>query len=261
MINKGILPDLALIYNQYIESENKANTEERYIGKEHFFGASGTNMCFRKHWYRRNKIEETETTDMVSNRKMRLGTIQHTDFENALNWFSNILKNDFDNSIYNNTNTSSNNSSIETIVTEGEIILPELNVRGFYDLVIVMKTGEVYLYDFKTIASYPYKMKFGRNKIPQKVPTHETQLATYGMGVKKEFGRLDGMFLYYYNKDTSINKQVEVSMDWLWDAEQYWIKANDICTGEIPPPVRVQESPMHKWECGYCNYLTYCQEN
>jgi len=254
-------PQIAEIYNLWIEEQNRINVEERYSGEEKYFGASGTNMCYRKNFFRRNKVEPTDQSDITSSRKMRLGTIQHTDYELALNWFLKLKNGDFDYSIYNNT-ISSINSSIETIVTEGEVIIPEINVRGFYDAVFVMTTGEVYLYDFKTIASYPYKLKFGRNPKPAKIPTHEVQLATYGIAVEKEFGRLDGMFLYYYNKDTSGCKTLEVEKHFMDEAREYWERANEICTGELPPPLRVGESPMHPtWECGYCNYQTHCQEN
>ena len=262
MIPKTSLPDIAGIYNDFIESENKVNTENRYVGKEHYFGASGTNMCIRKHWFRRNKIEESDATDIIGNRRMRLGTIQHNDLENALGWFLNNQKNQSHNSIYNNTNTSSiYSSNIDTIDTEGEIILPELNVRGFYDAVFKMKSGEVFLYDFKTINGWSYKLKFGRDKKPAKVLTHETQLATYGMGVKEKYGRLDAMFLLYYHKDNSSWKEVEVPLEYMIDAKNYWLHANDIASGDVPPPKRKDESPMQKWECGYCNYETYCEEN
>ena len=251
-------PEIAKLYNAYIQTENEQNRGNRYVGKEKYFHASGGNMCIRKHWFSTNKAPETDKADMVSSRIMRLGTVVHSDYENALNWWQKNRKIASD-IILNNYST--NNSSISSISTEGEILLPELNVRGFYDAVFVMESGEVYLYDFKTIRSYPYKLKFGRDPRPEKVPTHEVQLATYGLGVREQFGRLDGMFLYYYNKDSSVCKEREVDLEFLQIAQDYWIDVNEKASSSIPPPVKLFESPMQKWECNYCIYLTHCQEN
>ena len=254
----GNKPEISKIYNAYIETQNEENVNNRYVGKEKYYHASGANMCLRKHWFQINSAPETDKPEMVSKRIMRLGTVVHTDYENALNWYEKNRKNGSD---IISSNYSTNNSSISSISTEGEIILPELNVRGFYDAVFQMETGEVYLYDFKTIRAYPYKLKFGRDPRPQKGPTHEIQLATYGLGVREKFGRLDGMFLYYYNKDSSVCKEREVELEFLEYAQDYWVGVNEKTSGVVPPPVRIDESPMQRWECNYCTYLTHCQEN
>ena len=81
---------------------------------------------------------------------------------------------------------------IKEIYIEKELIIDKIKVRGFADLIVEMEDGYIFLYDFKSIGSYPYKLKFGRKK-EDKPLTHELQLATYGIAVEKEFGRLDGL--------------------------------------------------------------------
>ena len=273
-INQENKPNIAGIYNSWIHSENDKNVGERYVGKEKYYHASGANMCIRKHYFATHpEIPKTDESDMIGQRVMRLGTLFHNDMEIALNWYKEKKsltnrKETINKLIYNNTNTSSNSTielidNIELVDTEGEIILPDLNVRGFYDVVFKMKTGEVFLYDFKTIRAYGYKLKFGRleNRKVDKVPTHEVQLATYGLGVKEKYGRLDGMFLFYFNKDSAMCKEKEVNLEFMDVAKDYWREVNELTQGSVPPPVREDESPLQSWECNYCNYATYCQEN
>ena len=127
MSNKN-KPQIALIYEAYIQEENKKNVDERYVGNEKFFHASGANMCMRKHWYQTHKAPVTNPSSITGNRIMRLGTVVHNDYENALKWHQNLEKSP--NHILDTIKTI---SSIRTIRTEGEIQIPEYNVRGFYD--------------------------------------------------------------------------------------------------------------------------------
>ena len=253
-------PNIAQIYAEYIDHKNKENVDARYSGEKRYFHASATGTCLRKHFFRINGVEESDQSTLVSNRIMRLGTIVHNDYENALK-FQNEQKDKFiDNN--NTINSTIYSSKIELISTEGEIQIPEFGVRGFYDAVFQMKTGEVYLYDFKTIRSYPYRMKFGRDKsnIAKDNDLHSQQISTYGIAIEKEFGRLDGMFLYYYNKDSSVCKEVEVPLHYMDVARESWAEVQESCLGSVPPPVKVGSSPKFNWECKYCNFITHCQE-
>jgi len=148
---------------------------------------------------------------------------------------------------------------IKEIYIEKELIIEKLKVKGFADLVLEMQDGSVFLYDFKSIGSYPYSLKFGRNK--QKNPlTHELQLATYGIAVKEEFGRLDGMQLVYYNKDTSRIKTVDIDLDLMNAAEDFWKrKAKEHVDGL--PLLEEGVSPVMDWECNYCNFKNRCEED
>ena len=254
------------LYNDYIALKNEENYQARYKGREEYYHASGGGSCSRKLYY--ESIEQAETTnptDERSNRIMRLGTIVHEDLQASLS-----------DTIYSTTidsNTNSNKSiyykekeiynfqkeSFEFHI-EKEIILPELNVRGFYDLVAVGKeSGKVYLIDFKTMASYSWSLKFGKKYFQPNASVHqEVQLATYGLFVKKEFGRLDGMWLYYYNKDTSRMKAHPVALTTLQNAENFWINVNREHENGLPM-FREGISPVEDWNCKYCRFLDHCK--
>ena len=258
------LPSIAELYSGWVKLRNDENVKERYTESvRHLYHASGAGLCMRKHFFTTTDAPITDPPAIQSQRLLRLGTIVHDDYASSIQHF-NWAKKEKERTkekenIYNNSYLELL-GTIKNIRTEGEVNLPELNVRGFYDAVFEMETGEVYLYDFKTIGSYPYRRKFGRDKDTNPALHHEMQLATYGLGVQKEFGRLDGMFLYYYNKDNSSCKQVEVSLDMLRNVMSYWKETLDATSGSLPPEVQINKSPRYSWECNYCQYSTYCQE-
>ena len=141
---------------------------------------------------------------------------------------------------------------------ENEVIIPEWNVRGFYDLVIECNGG-VYLYDFKTMASFSWSLKFGRKyKSPNQSDHQELQLGTYGYGIKKEFGRLDGMFLCYYKKDDSRMKVIPVSLDYVDKAKRFWTNTNEEIKGGLPM-FKLGVSPASSWNCRYCQFYDHCR--
>tara|TARA_R110002051_G_scaffold88750_2_gene156480 strand:+ start:11170 stop:11991 length:822 start_codon:yes stop_codon:yes gene_type:complete len=256
------LPKIAELYEEYSDVLNKENMDARYgPSKRSYYHASSADMCIRKHWFATNESPETDLPDVKSKRLLRLGTLMHGDFEMAFSHFNKKKKAQKEKQggegVY-----SYIYSSIRTIRTEVEVILPELNVRGHYDAVFEMENGEIYLYDFKTINAYGYKRKFGRLENRDNNPpiNHELQLATYGLAVRKEYGRLDGMFLYYYNKDNSMCKQHEVKSNMFEVAVDYWRRVLEKTSGAIPPRVNATDSPHYNWECNYCSYMTYCQE-
>ena len=250
------------LYNDYITTKNEENYQNRYEGKEKYYHASGGGSCSRKLYY--ESIEQTETTnpnDERSSRLLRLGTIVHEDLQESLS----------DTTIYSNTTDSNTIHSKEKEIhylekesfefhIEKEIILEDLNVRGFYDLVAVSNgNGGVYLIDFKTMANFSWSRKFGW-KNPDTNPSihQEIQLATYGLFVQKEFGRLDGMWLYFYNKDNSRMRSVPVGMNMLKRAENFWKNVNEEHKSGLP---RFKEgvSPVQEWNCGYCRFLNHCK--
>ena len=53
---------------------------------------------------------------------------------------------------------------VKNVIVEHPIDCEELNVKGYIDLVVEMESGEVYVYDFKTIGSWSWKFKFGKKK-------------------------------------------------------------------------------------------------
>tara|TARA_R100000152_G_C6692520_1_gene123806 strand:- start:289 stop:774 length:486 start_codon:yes stop_codon:yes gene_type:complete len=152
--------------------------------------------------------------------------------------------------------------NIKDIFIEKEILLEDLNVRGFADLVVTTKDDKVYLYDFKTINDWSYKMKFSaKYKDKGEASIHqELQLATYGIALERAYGKVDGMFIIYYNKNTSIMKQIEVSNDRISDAISFWKETIDNHKEGLPN-LEKGVSPVMDWECRYCEYLSKCKED
>ena len=149
---------------------------------------------------------------------------------------------------------------VKDIKMEYPIDVEELNVKGFIDMVIFMEDGSIYVYDFKTIGSWSWKFKFGRKyKDPNPSFHQETQLGTYGYAIKKEFGRCDGLYLLYYNKDNSQYKECEVDLEFIDRAYNYWNEVKDSHEQGLP---MLQEgvAPVQEWECRYCNYKDLCEE-
>ena len=270
--------DIEKLYNDYIAIKNEENYQARYKGKEKYYHASGGGSCSRKLYY--ESVEQADTTNPSnerSNRILRLGTIVHEDLELALRklqgkqtledmkspdtiYSTNIDSTNYNESIYYKEKEIYNlqKESFEFHI-EKEIFLPELNVRGFYDLVAVEKeSGKVYLIDFKTMASYSWSLKFGKKYFKPNASVHqEVQLATYGLFVEKEFGRLDGMWLYYYNKDTSRMKASPVALSMLKKASMFWKNVNEEHSKGLPM-FREGLSPVEDWNCNYCRFLDHC---
>lgn len=244
-------------YTSYMDAKNQENTNERYVGKEGYYHASGAGFCSRKLYYESIlKIEKTNEPNDESKRKMRLGTIVHEDFQNSLSELY-IQNNIYKDNIYINKEIKYNKRKKVNFHIEGEIIIEELNVRGFYDIVAVEdESGRVYLYDLKTVASYPWSQKFGR------IPTdnsynYKLQLGTYGYAIKQQFGRLDGMFLFFYNKDTSKLNNVPVPENYINLAYNYWQNINREHERGLPDFIK-GISPAEKWACNYCAFKDAC---
>ena len=186
MINYKSPVDIISHYDKFIKDENNKNREERYKGNEHWYHASGAGSCSRKLYYESVlKAEPTNTIKEDALRLMRLGTIVHNDIQRSLTMYSNDVNKEIE-------SNKEKESGLKFHI-EGEIKIPTLNVRGFYD--VVSENGEVHLFDIKTCASYSWTMKFGRKKQFDPSIHYELQLGTYGYAVKEQFGRLDGMFL------------------------------------------------------------------
>ena len=152
---------------------------------------------------------------------------------------------------------------IKDIAIEKEIALEDLNVRGFADLVIYTEDNKVYLYDIKSINAWTYRMKFGKaaKANPGSGSIHqELQLATYGIALEREHMKIDGMYILYYNKDTSNMKQIEVHKDRISDAISFWRQQIENHKNGLPP-LEEGVSPVMEWECRYCEYLSKCKKD
>ena len=261
-----IAPKIQDLYDYYISIKNDENSEQRYKGKEKYYHASGAYSCRRKLYFESVLVaEKTNAPKNIDYRKMRLGTVFHSEMEDCFNYLNSQPSNKTLSKTVTNTITSIPSSILNSIPRdfkvhqEKEIIIDELNVRGFYDLVLEMNNGEIYLYDFKTMGAFPWKKKFGKLAPPSKPSKYEFQLGTYGYAVKKEFGRLDGMFLVYYNKDTSVTRQVPVNLNYVSIAYQHWREVNSHHEQGMPK-LEKKLSPVEAWECNYCAYKDACDK-
>ena len=244
------------VYNDYLDSEQERNRLERYEGNESWYHGSGAGSCSRKLYF--ESIEQAKPTNPIetkSKRVLRLGSVLHDDFEKAFKYYNTS----------NSTSTSTSNKKENKIKEkeyefhfEQEIRIDELNVRGFYDMVAVVRDNGVYLYDLKTSASYSWKLKFGRNRGSFTPSIHyELQLGTYGYAVQEKFGSLEGMYLLYYNKDNSQLREVEVPLPFVSRAYLFWRNINDEHKQGLPM-FREGVSPVQKWQCKYCQFLDHC---
>ena len=146
---------------------------------------------------------------------------------------------------------------IKDILVEHPIDIPELNVKGLVDIVVEMDTGEVYVYDIKTVGSWSWRYKFGRKNEGNPSIHQELQLGTYGYAIMEEYGRCDGLFLMCYNKDTSDVRQVEVDLDFIEQSYHFWTRVQDLHKNGLPS-LQECESPVMEWECKYCQYKEHC---
>ena len=246
-------------YLNYIDKKNEENYQKRYVGKEDYYHASGAGFCSRKLYYQSiEKAEPTNITPSVGKFRMRFGSIFHDDFQNALIYNTNIYNTNISNTNISDKEKKHSKKKKVKFHVEQEIVIPELNVRGFYDIVAEQEEDEtrVYLYDLKTIGGFAWSKSFGRN-IENGHENYKLQLGTYGLAVKEQFGRLDGMYLYFYNKDTSATKNVFVSNNYLALAKNYWrniIREHEKGVPDFIPGI----SPVEKWACGYCEFKDYC---
>ena len=243
------------IYETFIEHRNSAKRKERYDGNEHHYHASGAGCCSRKLYYESvEQVKAEDRNNSTSKRLLRLGNVVHNDIQESLTLYNNDIYN-----IYNNKEKESKaitKKKKTKFHIEKEIRLEQYKVRGFYDCVV--ESDNVSLIDFKTIGAFGFKQKFGRNPFLNGAVHQDMQLATYGLAVKEEFGRLDGMYLMYYNKDTSVMKDKEVPLSFLMKAEAFWNNINREHERGLPS-FREGVSPVYDWECRYCKFIDHCR--
>ena len=262
---KSVSPiDIESIYKDYIDVKQEENRLERYEGNEHWYHASGAGSCSRKLYFESvEKVEPTNPIDSKTKRLLRLGNVVHEDIQDSLTRVRTLDSINNNSNYIDSTNTEKENKNKEKELefdVEGEVKIEELNVRGFYDIVAKQKESDnkkVYLYDIKTCGSWSWKMKFGRTKQFNPSIHYELQLGTYGYAIKEMFGQLDGMYLYYYNKDNSDMRAVEVPLTYVSRAYLFWRNIKDEHKQGLPD-FRVGVSPVQKWQCNYCQFRNHC---
>ena len=255
--------DIEGIYNSYLDELQEKNRKERYEGNESWYHASGAGSCSRKLYFESvMKIKPTGVFDERTKRLLQLGNLIHDDVQKSLTHTRALHRdNNRDISIDNTQLKKEINNKEKDIefLVEGEVRIDELNVRGFYDIVAKHTDDgkRVFLYDIKTCGAWSWKLKFGRKKNLNPSIHYELQLGTYGYALKQQFGQLDGMFLYYYNKDDSKMRCVEVPLTYISRAYLFWKNINDEHKQGLPD-FRVGVSPVQKWQCNYCQFRNHC---
>jgi len=242
------------IYINYLKYKNEEHAEERNDGKFH---ASSAGSCYRKQMYRLEEYPQ-DSMDESSYKVLRLGTVVHKDFENAIHHhLENNAKEIMDKKL--------------SIFSERKVNLDKYNVTGTLDIGEYIEDEGIFnLYDLKTAAAYKWSTMFGIKKNRQ--PTFEydkyrMQLATYGMAIQEELEVKElNMFLVFYNKNTSMIREVKVYADeWIKKAKDYWDEL--LSLSEMMKDGLFEEKlrpgwqfgvPFEDWECKYCNYKTIC---
>ena len=229
--------NLQKIYDEHLLNKNEAHRKKRYEGKEEWFHASASGMCMRKHYFQHIAKVKPKPVDEDTMRLFRLGDLIHNVIQDALREYA------------------ENNAS--KIYIEKEIQLPDVNVRGFLDIVVI---DDGILYDIKTCNSWKWKNLFGRYPDPNPSINYHLQLGTYGWWYEKSSRKkLKKLCLLYYNKDTSKMRELDVSTSYIESAKEYWIDANKRYE-KGNPPIELGVAPVYKWECNikYCNFYQVC---
>tara|TARA_R110002073_G_scaffold89347_4_gene211739 strand:+ start:273 stop:989 length:717 start_codon:yes stop_codon:yes gene_type:complete len=226
------------VYDEYIDNKRKKNEDVRYKDFKDWFHASGTGTCVRKHYYANVAKMPRNPKSRDTLRLFRLGDIVHTDIQAAVS-------------------ECAKKEGTEVFI-ETEIRLPELNVRGFLDLVVVEDSA---LYDIKTCNSRKFKtIQNGKLNNFNEPTNYYMQLGTYGHWYEKHTGNpLEKLALLYYNKDTSEMLEFLVPRNFMDRAIRYWKQVKKEFEGGIPN-VRIGFAPVKKWECNelYCDFYDTC---
>ena len=252
------------VYNDWLD-HNQEQRKKQFKHLKKYFSASSAGSCYKKNIFKLFGFQEKEI-EKRSKRLLRLGTIIHEDFEKAMEHYIKTRSDDV--------------SDNYEFFIEKEILLDKYNVAGHLDLAILdKKRQKVIVYDYKTKGSYPWKLQFGRNPKQKTMFNYEMQLATYAMGMSNTEGAGTGveMALIYYNKDTSVMKQVNVEETYAEMAREYWETLNEWKNilnipekyaegnseirkeiNNLKPREEIVGVPFENWECRYCPFDHIC---
>ena len=225
------------IYHKWLRKRNSTHQKKRYDGYEQWFHASSSGMCMRKHYFQHVAGVKPEEVGDDTLRLFRLGDVVHSDIQEALIEHASLYG--------------------SQIMIEREIRLPDVNVRGFLDIIIVEDQA---LYDIKTCNSWKWKTLFGRTPDPNPADNYNLQLGTYGWWYEEEYGnKLKKLALLYYNKDNSRMREKRIRTSYIDKAKEYWHDVNKRFK-KGNPPIELGVAPAYKWECNpkYCNFYQVC---
>ena len=230
------------IYDSYILHLNDRKVSDRYTYEDgqRWLHSSQSGLCARKHYFHSITGDEPTLPSVDTLRLFRLGDVVHSDIQGAVEWWA---KNEG-----------------EPIFIEKEIKLEDYGVRGFIDCAFI---SDNCLYDIKTCNSWKWKMMFGRDaKKNETSDNYALQIGTYGLWYTEIFApeqELSGMKITYYKKDDSSMREVNISLDYIHKAKEYWTQVKSAISGGLPP-IKLGFAPMYAWECNekYCGYYKVC---
>ena len=267
--------NLETIYDAYLDRLQEEREEKHKDYKEWFSGSSA-GSCYKKQWYKLWGYEP-EPFDPRTKRLLRLGTIVHKDFEDAIIEYAYKERTE--------------------VLTEHEIKIPELKVIGHLDHCVVVKNKDmmdIYVGDLKTLASYSWTKKFGRDAKKRGINVHanfghyELQVGTYALGMLLQtapdmfkpmlddpamFDYIDdfcddiSLNIVWYNKNDSRMNVTRIPNDAIGAALAYWLALNEFVHGDVwddkdianIPPNGALGVPMMDWECNYCQFSKICK--
>ena len=247
--------DIESIYSAYLKEQEKTKQRDKGV-----FHASSAGSCYRKQMYSYYDYP-SDVKDNKSYRLLRLGTIVHSDVEQAISMYKNKL----------DAMQTEDAPTQREVYVEQKVRIRDLEVSGTFDAgeMIENRFGqtEFNLYDLKTAAAYKWTTKFGRkqNRVADSDLNYKLQLGTYALGVK-EYCNPDiiNMYLIWYNKNTSQMREQMVEPNWINEALTYWEDVHEIKKDlgkafetELEPMI-TYGVPMQDWECSYCQFESIC---
>ena len=243
--------DLVQAYDDYLVHKDKEHAkfrEEAYKGGSNFT-ASSAGMCIKKHWYAINDTPRIPL-DAAKLKIFRLGSVMDEDFK------------------FSTRHYIKNHSESLLVYEDVHLVHKQLRIQGMMDCLIVDENRKGYLFDYKTMKTFAYRRKFGRDahKFEQS-KGYELQLGTYALLINNSdlCDEVVEMGLVYYNKDDSRMKQIPVDMKYVEEARNYWKNVNmyvnfDSHLFEENAVFNLGEYPVMAWECkGYCPYEDVCE--
>ena len=239
---EGILLNLEITYTNWLKKLNLINNNKRYSGKPQL-SASSAGLCELKHYFKFKEVPSLPT-EIKSLSKMRLGTLVHEDIQTSLENF------------------------FEEYNVICELPVRYENVKGHVDIVVEISNKECILVDIKTMAAFPWSRKYGRNASPDSALWNKMQLATYALGLMETYNyETVHMYLWNYNKNTSDMKFEPVDASVVDHARSYWSIVTDNLKEYIKYDIdkldytKINDAPLYKWECGYCDYKHICRKS
>lgn len=233
------MQDIIELYNAHLLALRTAQAESPEHADRSWFSISQAGMCFRKHFFKAVEQVKTEAPDPRSMRLLRFGEVVHSDVQSALD---DVIMDDGE----------------PRFLLELPVEIPLFHARGRIDIFDRL-TGVIT--DIKTIASYKWKMMFGRkNHEPAK--NYELQVGSYGLALEERGVNVNGLELLYYKKDDSSMKSVPLkggATRTIRAAERYWKGLVESHKDGLPP-LEVGKVPVESWECNirYCSYYNKC---